>query len=179
MSNQFIGNYSPDDFTIVLSKGDFVHKITGFADGTFIGMERVVPTSEPYQGVGDDNVFARTKRKVTAMNVTISLHQASPSNYVLQKLQQADAADPMSNEWVFNCTIKDLSGQTVMSTANAIIMAPPSVNYSTTIETRDWGIFMFGSDLTIGGNMPLSEQEVSAVEALGYTVEERWKATNN
>lgn len=174
MSNQFIGNYSPDDFSIVLSKGDFVHKITGFADGTFISMERIIPTSEPYQGVGD-NAMARTKRRVTSMNVTISLHQASPSNYVLQKLQDADAQDPQSNEWVFNCTIKDLSGQTVMSTANAIIMAPATAAYSTTIETRDWGIFMFGSNLQIGGNMPLSEQEVAAVEALGYEVEDRWK----
>src|SRR5690554_1830224 len=178
MSNQFIGNYSPDDFSIILSKGDFVHKITGFADGTFISMERIIPTSEPYQGVGD-NAFARTKRKITSMNVTISLHQASPSNLVLQKLQDADAADPQSNEWVFNCTIKDLSGQTVMSTANAIIMAPATAAFSTSIETRDWGIFMFGTDLQIGGNMPLSEQEVSAVEALGYSVDERWKVTNN
>lgn len=174
MSNQFIGNYSPDDFSIVLSKGDFVHKITGFADGTFINMERIIPTSEPYQGVGD-NAMARTKRRVTSMNVTISLHQASPSNYVLQKLQDADAQDPQSNEWVFNCTIKDLSGQTVMSTANAIIMAPATAAFSSTIETRDWGIFMFGSNLQIGGNMPLSEQEVAAVEALGYEVEDRWK----
>lgn len=174
MANEFIGNYSPDDFSIILSKGDFVHKVTGFADGTFISMERLVPTSEPYQGVGD-NSMARTKRRVTSMNVSISLHQASPSNYVLQKLQDADAQDPLSNEWVFNCTIKDLSGQTIMSTANAIIMAPATAAFSTTIETRDWGIFMFGSDLQLGGNMPLSEQEVASVEALGYEVDERWK----
>lgn len=172
--SEFIGNYSPDDFSIVLSKGDFVHKITGFADGTFISMERLVPTSEPYQGVGD-NAMARTKRRINSMNVTVSLHSASPSNYVLQKLQDADAADPMSNEWVFNCTIKDLSGQTVLSTANAIIMAPATAAFSTTIETRDWGIFMFGSNLQIGGNMLMSEQEVSAIEALGYEVDERWK----
>ena len=172
--SEFIGNYSPDDFSIVLSKGDFVHKITGFADGTFISMERLVPTSEPYQGVGD-NAMARTKRRINSMNVTVSLHSASPSNYVLQKLQDADAADPMSNEWVFNCTIKDLSGQTVLSTGNAIIMAPATAAFSTTIETRDWGIFMFGSNLQIGGNMLMSEQEVSAIEALGYEVDERWK----
>lgn len=175
--SEFIGNYSPDDFSIILSKGDFVHKITGFADGTFISMERLVPTSEPYQGIGD-NAFARTKRRLTSMNVTISLHSASPSNLVLQKLQDADAADPMSNEWVFNCTIKDLSGQTVMSTSNAIIMAPATADFSSTIETRDWGIFMFGSNLQIGGNMPLSEQEVAAVEALGYEVEERWRVAS-
>lgn len=172
--SEFIGNYSPDDFSIVLSKGDFVHKITGFADGTFISMERLVPTSEPYQGVGD-NAMARTKRRISSMNVTVSLHSASPSNYVLQKLQDADAADPMSNEWVFNCTIKDLSGQTVLSTGSAIIMAPATAAFSTTIETRDWGIFMFGTDLQIGGNMLMSEQEVSAIEALGYEVDERWK----
>lgn len=174
MSSEFIGNYSPDDFSIVLSKGDFVHKITGFADGTFISMERLVPTSEPYQGVGD-NAMARTKRRINSMNVTVSLHSASPSNYVLQKLQDADAADPMSNEWVFNCTIKDLSGQTVLSTGNAIIMAPATADFSTSIETRDWGIFMFGSNLQIGGNMIMSEQEVVAIEALGYEVDERWK----
>lgn len=174
MSNEFIGNYSPDDFSIVLSKGDFVHKITGFADGTFISMERITPTSEPYQGVGD-NAFARTKRRITSMNVTVSLHQASPSNLVLQKLLDADAADPMSNEWVFACTVKDLSGQTVLSTSNAIIMAPATAAFSTTMETRDWNIFMYGSNLQLGGNMPLSEQEVSAVEALGYEVDERWQ----
>ena len=177
MANEFIGNYSPDDFTIVLSKGTFVHKVTGFADGTFISMERLTPTSEPYQGVGD-NGFARTKRKLTSMNVTISLHQQSPSNFVLQRLQDADAQDAMSNEWVFNCIISDLSGQTVMSTSNAIIMAPATAAFSTTTETRDWTIFMFGSDLTLGGNMPLSDQEVAAVEALGYNVDERWKASN-
>lgn len=177
MSNEFIGNYSPDDFTIILSKGDFVHKVTGFADGTFINMERLTPTSEPYQGVGD-NAFARSKRKRTSMNVTITLHQHSPSNFVLQRLQDADAADPMSNQWVFNCIVKDLSGQTVMSTNNAIIMAPATAAFSATTETRDWGIFMYGTDLTLGGNMPLSDQEVAAVEALGYDVEERWKASN-
>lgn len=173
MANNQIGNYSPDDFTIILSKGDFVHKITGFADGSFVSMERIVPTSEFFQGVGD-NSYGRVKRRVTAMNVTVSLHQYSPSNYVLQKLQDADAADPQSNEWVFNCTMKDLSGQTVLSTSNAVIAAPATATFSSTTETRDWNIYMFGSDLTLGGNMQLSGQEVAAVGALGYEVEDRW-----
>lgn len=174
MSSSFIGNYSPDDFSIILSKGDFVHKVTGFAEGTFISMERLTPTSTPYQGIGD-NPFARTKRRHTSMDITVTLHSASPSNFVFQKLLDADAADPMSNEWVFSCTMKDLSGQTVLSSAQAIIMAPATADFSDAIETRDWSIFMFGSNLQIGGNMPLSEQEVAAVEALGYEVEERWR----
>lgn len=170
--NTFIGNYSPDDFTIILSVGDFQHRITGFADGTFISMDRIVPTSEPYQGVGD-NAFGRVKRRVTAMTVTVSLHQYSPSNYVLQKLQDADANDP-GNTYVFAATMADLSGQTKVSSSNAIIAAPANASFSTTTETRDWTIYMFGSDLTIGGNMPLSDQEVAAVEATGSTVDPRW-----
>lgn len=175
MASNFIGNYLPDDFTIVLSKGDFVHKITGFADGTFVSMDRLVPTSEPYQGVGD-NAFGRVKRRVTAMNVTITLHQYSPSNSVLQQLQTADSNTP-GNEWVFNCTMKDLSGQTVASSNNAIIAAPANASFSSTTETRDWNIYMFGSDLFIGGNTPLAPSDVAAVTALGGDVDPRWIAS--
>lgn len=176
MANEFIGNYSPDDFTIVISKGDFVHKVTGLADGTFISMNRLVPTSEPYQGVGE-NAFGRVKRSITAMDVAITLHQYSPSNTVLQALQNADASTA-GNEWVFACTMKDLSGQTVVSSSNAIIQAPPAADFSTTTSTREWHIYMYGSDLFIGGNMLLSAADVAAVEAAGGEVEDRWKISN-
>lgn len=175
MSN-FIGNYAPDEFTIVLSKGDFVHRITGFADGSFVTMNRLVPTSEPYIGVGD-NPNARTKRRVTAMDVAITLHQASPSNTVLQQLQLADANTP-GNEWVFSCTMSDLSGQTIASSPNAIIQAPPAADFASTMGTREWHIYMFGSDLFIGGNMPLSDADVAAVEAVGGSVDARWRLSN-
>lgn len=173
MADNFIANYLPDDFTIVLSKGDFVHRITGFADGTFVSMNRITPTSTPYQGVGD-NAFGRLKRRVTAMDVTITLHQGSPSNTVLQQLQIADA-NTSGNEWVFNCTIKDMSGQTVVSSNTAIIAAPASADFGSEFGTRDWSIYMFGSDLFIGGNTPLAPSEVAAVEAAGGEVEDKWR----
>lgn len=173
MTTSFIGNYSPDDFTVVISKGDFVHTITGFADGTFCSMNRLVPSSVPYQGVGG-NSFGRVKRKVTGMSVDITLHQYSPSNTVLQQLQLADANNP-GNDFVFNCTIKDISGMTVASSNSAVICAPPTVAFSSDTSTRDWQIHMFGSDLFVGGNMPLAPAEVAAVEAVGGTVPDRWR----
>lgn len=173
MADNFIANYLPDDFTIILSKGDFVHRITGFADGSFVTMNRIVPTSTPYQGVGD-NAFGRVKRRVTAMDVTITLHQGSPSNTVLQQLQIADANTP-GNKWVFNCTMKDMSGQTVASSNTAIIAAPAQADFSSEFGTREWSIYMFGSDLFIGGNTPLAPSEVAAVEAAGGTVEDKWR----
>lgn len=172
MANSFIGNYAPDSFTIILSKGSFVHKVTGFADGSFVSMDRITPTSVPYQGVGD-NSFARVKRNVTAMNVTVTLHQYSPSNTVLQQLQLADASVP-GNDWVFNCVMKDLSGQTVASSSNAIIEAPANATFSNATETRQWKIYMFGSDLFIGGNMLMDAADVAAMDALGGTVDPRW-----
>jgi len=50
MSDILIGNYSPEAVVIILSKGDFVHQVTGFAEGTFISATRMVPASEPYIG---------------------------------------------------------------------------------------------------------------------------------
>lgn len=50
MSDILIGNYSPESVVIILSKGDFVHQVTGFADSTFISATRMVPASEPYIG---------------------------------------------------------------------------------------------------------------------------------
>ncbi|MNF76582.1 hypothetical protein D3C85_173480 [compost metagenome] len=176
MAGNIIGNYAPDDFTIVLSKGDFIHRITGFADGTFVSMDRLVPTSEPYQGAGD-NSQGRVKRRITSMNVTITLSQYSPSNSVLQQLQLADANTP-GNEWVFAVTMRDLSGQTVASTNSAIIQAPPTAAFSTTTETRDWNIYMFGSDLFIGGNMLLDDANVAAIQATGGEVDPRWVLGN-
>lgn len=172
MADNFIGNYAPDEFTIVLSKGSFVHRITGFADGTFVSMERLTPTSIPFQGIGD-NSFGRVKRSKTAMNVAITLLMTSPSNTVLQQLQLADAA-VVDNTWVVNCSMKDMSGQTVASSNTAIIQAPPTAMFGSEQTSREWHIYMFGSDLFIGGNMPLAPAEVAAVEAAGGTVDPRW-----
>lgn len=174
MANEnVISNYAPDEFTIVLSKGDFVHKIVGFADGTFISMNRITPSSTPYQGVGSSS-FGRVKRRVTAMDVTVTLHQGSPSNTILQQLQIADA-NSAGNEYVFNVTLKDLSGQTVASSNNAIIAAPANADFSSEFGTRDWSIYMYGSDLFIGGNTPLTPDEVASMDALGGTVEDKWR----
>lgn len=174
MSSNYIGNYAPDDFTIVISKGDFVHTVSGFADGTFVSMNRLVPSSTPYQGIGKSNSFGRVKRSVTGMTVDITLHQYSPSNTVLQQLQIADA-NTTDNTWVFAVTIKDMSGQTVASSNSAIIAAPPAVEFSSETSTRAWQIHFFGSDLFIGGNMPLAPAEVAAVEAAGGSVDARWR----
>ncbi|MNR41586.1 hypothetical protein D3C85_1599860 [compost metagenome] len=72
--------------------------------------------------------------------------------------------------------MKDLSGQTVVSSNSAVIVAPSNASFSSEFGTRDWQIYMYGSDLFIGGNTPLSPSEVAAFEALGGEVDPRWRA---
>lgn len=174
-----IGNYSPDDYTVVLSVPgkNFTHRITGFSEGSFISMERLVPTSIPYQGVGE-KAQGRVKRKLTSLSVTITLSQLSSSNDVLQALQAADAQDSTSNEWVFSCTMADLSGTHKVSTNTAIIQAPATKAFGDTIDSRDWVIHMFDSNEEGGGNMLLSEAEVASITAAGGTVDDRWKLSS-
>lgn len=173
MSDILIGNYSPEAVNIVISKGDFNHQITGFVEGSFLSATRMVAASEPY--IGSDLSGGRVKRRNRSMNVTVSLHQYSQSNYVLQALQRADEADD-GNSWVFNCSIKDNSGQTLFFSSQTIIATTPDVTLSNTTEQRDWTFFMFNTDNYIGGNTPLDAAAVRAVNAVNGTVDPRWIA---
>jgi hypothetical protein len=175
MSDILIGNYSPEAVSIVLSKGDFVHTVTGYAEGTFINASRLVAASEPY--IGSDLTGGRVKRRNRSMNVTISLHQYSQSNYVLQALQRADE-ETDDNTWVVSCTIKDNSGQTYFFSNQTIIATTPDVALSSTTEMRDWTLFMFNTDNYIGGNTPMDEAAVAAVNAVGGEVADRWLLSN-
>ena len=47
MADIQIGNYSPEAVVMIISKGTFVHRVTGFMDGTFISATRLVAASEP------------------------------------------------------------------------------------------------------------------------------------
>lgn len=174
MSDILIGNYSPEAVTIVLSKGDFVHTVTGFAEGTFISATRMVPASEPY--IGSDISGGRVKRRNRSANVTISLHQYSQSNAVLQALQRADEEDN-GNEYVVNCLISDGSGQTKLFSSQTIIATTPDLTLSSTTEMRDWTLFMFNCDSLIGGNTPIDAAAVQAIEAVGGEVDPRWIAS--
>ena len=173
MSDILIGNYSPESVNVIISVGGFVHQITGFVEGSFLSATRMVAASEPY--IGSDLSGGRVKRRNRSMNVTVSLHQYSQSNYVLQALQRADEDDD-GNAYVASMTIRDQSGQTMFFSSQTIIATTPDVTLSNTTEMRDWTFFMFNTDNYIGGNTPLDAAAVAAVEAVGGTVEPRWRA---
>jgi len=172
MPDILIGNYSPEEVTIVISAAGASEQITGFADGTFISATRLVVASEPY--IGSDITGGRVKRRNRSMNVTITLHQYAASNTFLQALQRADEEDG-GNRYVASCTIKDNSGQTLFFSNQTIIATTPDVTFSSTTETRDWTLFMFNTDNQIGGNTLISDSTVQAIETLGGEVDAKWR----
>lgn len=170
--DSLLGSYSPESMVIVLSKGDFVHTIQGYADGTFLNISRLTPASELY--VGSDLSAGRVKRRNKASNITITLHQFSPSNAVLQALQRADEEDDR-DEWVFAITIKDLSGTGVWSSRAAFVATNPDTTFSNTTETRDWMIQAISLSANIGSNTYFDPAEVAAMAALDTEVPARWQ----
>lgn len=173
MSDSLLGSYSPESMVIVLSKGDFVHTIQGLADGTFLTFARMTAASELY--VGADLSTGRVRRRNKATDITLTLHQYSVSNAVLQALQRADEEDDTGRKWVFSITIKDLSGTSVWSSNQAFIATVPDAPFSTTTETRDWVISAVSLDANIGANTLFDAAEVAAMAALDTEVPTRWQ----
>lgn len=167
-----LGSYSPEEVAIVISKGNFVHSISGLADGSFVNVSRITPASELY--VGADLSAGRVKRRNRAANITVTLHQWSASNNVLQALQRADEEDS-GNEWVFAITIKDNSGTTIFSAAQAFVATIPDSGFSTTAETREWMIQAVNMTANVGGNTAMDPSTVAALSVLGEEVPERWR----
>lgn len=174
MSDALLGNYSPESMVIILSKGDFVHTIQGYADGTFLNVSRITPASELY--VGSDLSAGRVKRRNKASTITITLHQFSPSNAVLQALQRADEEDE-SDKWVVAMTIKDLSGTSSWSSNQTFVATIPDSGLSGTTSTRDWVLQAVSLNANIGSNTLFDASEVQAMQALGSDVPARWQLT--
>ena len=40
MASELLGSYTPEEVTVVISVGDQVHTVTGYAEGTFISATR-------------------------------------------------------------------------------------------------------------------------------------------
>ena len=175
MADALLGSYSPESMVIVISKGDFIHTISGFADGTFLNFSRLTPASTLV--VGADLTTGRVKRRNKATDITITLHQFANSNAVLQALQRADEEDDLGNTWVFNITIKDLSGTGVWSSNQAFISTVPDSPFGTTAENRAWVISAVSLSSNIGSNTLFDAAEVAAMQAVGSDVDPRWQLT--
>lgn len=137
-----------DPGLVVLTVGGV--PIKGFADGTFITVER---TNDMYSKVtGADGIVSRAKSQDKSGSITITLAQTSSSNDVLSAFA---AQDELSNTGVVPVNCKDLSGRSVYFTATAWVRKMPNSEYSKEVSDREWSLDCDELSMFVGGHAPV------------------------
>ncbi len=142
--------YDPKQITLIFGP---TGQITGFADGTFVTVEK---NEDAFSlQIGTDGDGTRSKSNNQSGRITISLMQSSPANDVLSLIHNADLE---LGSGVFPLFIKDLQGNSIFEASQAWITRFPSAGYGREAEAREWVIetdnlimFAGGSDEPVAG----------------------------
>lgn len=174
-NTQSLGSYSPESVIVVLSNDNFAHTISGYADGSFLNITRVIPHATLYTGADATNV--RVTRNVRNVDITLTLHQSAESNDVLSALLLKDEQE-RNLDWLFAITVKDTSGRSILSSTQAFIGTVPDQGFGTDIGTRDWVLHAVGSDTIIGGNSKMTADTAQTLTDLGMGFDDYWRPSN-
>jgi len=135
-----------DPRNIVVNIGGAI--ITGFADGTFVAVER---NEDMFKKVsGADGITSRAKQNDGSWTLTMTLAQTSPSNDILSAFA---LKDEFSNKGVVPVLIKDIGGTTNIASAFAWVRKLPKVEYGKEITNREWILDLADVIMRIGGNV--------------------------
>lgn len=170
---KILGTYSPKDIQIIITgtAKDINHVVNGYVDGTFIGITRLIPHAELYNGADSSNV--RVLRDIKNHEITLTLHQGSESNDVLSRLFDLDTQF-RRGEYLFNVLIKDSGGRTLVSATNCFISSPPELDYGTEVAERAWVITAVCADVFIGGHAKFSNDTFDTLNQLEMDIAPEW-----
>jgi len=138
-----VRTYDPKAVSVVVG-GVPIH---GFADGTFIHLER--STDAFSKVVGTDGIVSRAKSNDQSGQLTITLAQTSPSNDALYAFAILDQATATGIVPIF---IKDNSGRSTHFSALAWVRKMPPLDYAKEISNREWIFDLADYDEFPGGN---------------------------
>jgi hypothetical protein len=139
-----LATYDPRKITVTLG-GTIV---TGYADGTFVSVER---TSDAFTMVtGADNLTTRTKTNDKSGTLTLTLQQTSVSNDIISGFASLDET---ANVGVFSLLVKDVLGTTLIQARSAWVRKLPVIEYGNELSNREWLIDFTDSSIVAGGNI--------------------------
>ena len=137
-----------DPKLVILTVGGI--PLSGYADGTFISIER---SSETFTKIsGADGFVSRAKSNDRSGALTVTLAQTSPANDILQAIARQDE---LTNTGVVPVMCKDLSGRSTFFSANGWIQKPPTAEFSKEVSNREWVIDLADLDMNFGGNLEI------------------------
>src|SRR4051812_10926277 len=115
-----MGIASYDASKIVVTLGPSI--LTGWADGSFLTIERESDSFEDY--VGSDGGVARSKSNDKRATATLRLRMDAASNDVLSAFL---VADELNGAGVLPFMVKDLKGTTLVLAKEAWVMKPAPI----------------------------------------------------
>lgn len=136
-----------DPALVILTYGGI--PIKGFADGTFIVVERSNDAFTKTSGA--DGRVSRAKSNDKSGTVTVTLAQTSSSNDVLAGFAKQDE---LSNTGVKVLNCKDVGGRSTHFSSAAWIRKVPNAEYGKEISNREWVLDCDNLDSFIGGHAP-------------------------
>lgn len=136
-------NFSPLKVSLIVG----VKAMSGFADGTFIELDYDEDAFS--KKVGADGDVTRIQSANLTGTATITLDQASDCNDYLSGLAAADRASGIG---VVPFMLRDASGTTIATGAEAWIRKQAATSYGKGSEDRKWVIDIAKLIMNTGGN---------------------------
>lgn len=173
MADLNVGTYSPEDMTVVISVNEVTHAVGGWAEGSFLSVERAMASSTMVLGATAAGA-CRVFRSNPAATVSMTLTSSSSDNDVLMSIWEKDS-ETRDNSWLFNMTLLDGTGRSSFHCSQCYIENIPTATFGTETESRTWVIHAMQMKQYVGGNAKLPPDVVATLESLGTTVSDRWK----
>lgn len=129
MAEGVVRDYDPQAIIIVFG----THKVTGYAEGTFVSIDSDGDKFETYRG--SDGDIDRVKKNVFNYIVTLTLKQTSVSNDVFSRIH---AEDLLLGTGKRPFLVKDLNGTELFVAPQAWIVKDPTDEFGDSIESREW-----------------------------------------
>jgi len=121
---------------------------TGFADGTFVAVERVEDAFTESAGPDSEVVRVASNNPITL--VTLTLMQSSDFNSFLSALHQLDIR---LGQGVVPFALKEIEGDTLVIGGRAYIRKFANIEYGKEISNREWIIVVADAEMFVGGNV--------------------------
>lgn len=147
MANYTTRSYDPGQVDFNVGGRD----VSGYADGTFLDVEKNVDQATLVVGSDGDNTLALSQNR--SGKITCTLQQSSPLNDYFSGL--ADALENRTGG-VVPLIVKDNNGTTLASAKQAWIVKRSKTTFAKDPENREW-VFETGNlVLTVGGEVELA-----------------------
>ena len=170
-----LASYRPSSIVIAISHSSTktTHIVGGMAKDSVVTID--YPEATWTEKTLNNGETVRTHSKDNTLRLTVHLDQTSASNDYLSALSDYDDRDLTGMQGIFTCTFADKSSRTFAYSAQCFVKRPQTYEFGSDTTVRDWVIVMPSADQHLGGSGKVDPELVSALAALGVTIDDSWK----